>query len=468
LPKHFQTPVLFIYFSFFFSINDFSSVLSQNIVIDSIYLKGNETTKRNIILRELMFHEGDTIPLAGFEEKIVKSRENLLNTSLFNFVTIDTIREDFSHFIVHITVIERWYIWPFPIFELADRNFNVWWETKDFSRTNYGVYIVKENFRGRRETLKFKFQMGYNEEIAFSYNIPYVNKKQTLGLGLISSYGRNHETNYATSGNKQLFYKDEKNYTRERHSEGIRLTYRKNLRSLHSFEARYNFASVSDTIIKLNSDYLLSGNTKLNYFSTFYHYEYDERNSKYYPIQGYYFSFDAMKNGFGMFGYKNINADFIMLTIKYFSKLNSRWYYAASAKVKASEPGKPPYILQRGLGYSDFVRGYDYYVVDGQYFGLVKSEIRFVLLPTKITKIPFVKTEKFNKIHYTIYLNAYVDGGYVWDKYYYQGNALNNIFLLGGGISLNYVTYYDKVLGIDYSVNKLGEFGFFLHYLAPI
>ncbi len=467
--RAYYTSIVLVAFLFLLLSNQsHSNPFSPFVVIDSIQVKGNQITKRNIILRELMFHEKDTLVLSDLAENISKSRENLLNTSLFNFVTIDTVRKDSLNMNVKITVVERWYIWPFPIFELADRNFNVWWKTKDFSRTDYGVYIVKDNFRGRRESLKFKFQMGYNEDMAFSYTIPYINKKQTVGMGIVADFNRNHETTYATANNEQVYYKEENTYTRERFSQGIRLTYRKNLRAMHYWEVKYNFASVSTPIVSYNPDYFLNSASVFKYFSVYYKFEYDQRDSKYYPMLGYYVALDAMKNGLGIIGDYHLNADYILLNGKYYSKINKRFYTAWGIKGKISVPGKPSYFLQRALGYSDYVRGYDYYVIDGQHYALAKSELRFVLVPTQVTKIPFIKTEKFKKIHYTIYLNGYVDAGYVCDKYYYVGNSLTNTFLLGAGISLNYVTYYDKVLGIDYSINKMKETGIFLHYIAPI
>ena len=45
-----------------------------------------------------------------------------------------------------IDLVERWYIWPYPILEISERNFNVWWDDfqssnyQDFSRFNYGVF----------------------------------------------------------------------------------------------------------------------------------------------------------------------------------------------------------------------------------------------------------------------------------------------------------------------------------------
>ena len=48
-----------------------------------------------------------------------------------------------------------------------------------------------------------------------------------------------------------------------------------------------------------------------------------------------------------------------------------------------------------------------------------------------------------------------------------KDNNLSNSLLWGNGISLDYVTYYDKLLRIEFSVNHLGEKGVFLHFSNP-
>jgi hypothetical protein len=48
-----------------------------------------------------------------------------------------------------------------------------------------------------------------------------------------------------------------------------------------------------------------------------------------------------------------------------------------------------------------------------------------------------------------------------------EDNTLSNSLLWGKGISLDYVTYYDKLLRIEFSVNRLGEKGVFLHFSNP-
>ena len=48
-----------------------------------------------------------------------------------------------------------------------------------------------------------------------------------------------------------------------------------------------------------------------------------------------------------------------------------------------------------------------------------------------------------------------------------ENNDLTNQLLFGRGISLDYVTYYDKMLRIEYGINRLGEKGIFLHFTNP-
>ena len=75
--------------------------------------------------------------------------------------------------------------------------------------------------------------------------------------------------------------------------------------------------------------------------------------------------------------------------------------------------------------------------------------------------------KQFNKSHYSIYLGIFSDMGYISDNQNKASNPMQSKLLWGKGISLDYVTYYDKLLRIEYSVNHLGEKGVFLHFSNP-
>ena len=117
------------YFVFFilFNLCSFCSV-SQNLIIKNIFIEGLKTTKENTLLRELNFQEGDTINIKDLESIIEENKSNLLNQWLFNFVEFNPIIQK-KYIDILIKVTERWYIWPYPIFEIGERNFNVFWDT---------------------------------------------------------------------------------------------------------------------------------------------------------------------------------------------------------------------------------------------------------------------------------------------------------------------------------------------------
>ncbi|MBL7837735.1 MAG: hypothetical protein JNM67_09475, partial [Bacteroidetes bacterium] len=92
--------------------------------VEKIDIIGNRRTKSSIILRELTFAEGDTILNWNYHAE--QSRKQLINLFLFN-----EIKLSHDSGIVKVIVTERWYLWPIPILDYADRNFNQWWLTKD-------------------------------------------------------------------------------------------------------------------------------------------------------------------------------------------------------------------------------------------------------------------------------------------------------------------------------------------------
>ncbi|HQI45723.1 MAG TPA: hypothetical protein PLC59_06695 [Bacteroidales bacterium] len=436
-------------------------------VIQQIQLIGNKTTKPQIIYRELLFKENDTIAIIDIKNRIEQSRKNILNTSLFNFVTIDTIIQPENRLCIHINLTERWYIWPSLYLKINERNFNTWWETKDLSKLDYGIYFSWENFRGRKESLMFMFKKGYDELYGISYKIPYINKRKTIGLGISGGFSGNHEVPYNTAENHQLFYKEKEQYLVKNIFSTFHVVYRKGIFSTHTFHLSYNDYLFSDTLNHLNPDFSLINH--LQYFTFFYLFKRDHRDIKAYPLNGNYFDLEVVKHGFNLLKREKINMAFIHASYRKYWEISKRWYYAGGVNTKISTSAFQPYFLGQGLGYgNDYVRAYEYYVIDGQNFIVGKSNLKFAIIPTKVKKIPFIPFRKFSLLHYSLYTNLLVDVGYAYDRQGSINNKLSNTFLFGTGIGLDFVTYYDKVFRFEYSINKLGENGFFVHFVAPI
>lgn len=440
------------------------------IIIDSLQITGNNITKAHIIKRELLFAEKDTLLLSEYADIISQTTNNLNNTSLFNFVFIDT-NDVPIYKTLSIHVIERWYLWPTPYLNMAERNFSTWWQTKDLHKIDYGFTLVKDNFRGRREDLGFSFRRGFEENYSLSYNIPYINRKQTLGMGFSFGLARNKQQAAYIENNKLVYLKVEDFYLRENLSTSLSFNYRRRIHQRHSLWLTYNNQTFADTLLMQNDFFAKNSMNTNRYFSIRYLFRDDKRDSRAYPLQGHYFSFDVNKHGLGLLENEAVDILYVRATYRKFLQLSERFYFAFSHRGKLSNYSKQPFYLKRGLGYgNDYVRGYDYYVVDGISYWLSKNNIKYELLPPQIKDIRFIKNKRFGMIHYALYLNLFFDSGYAHDYHrtHQASNDLSNTFLYSYGAGVDFVTYYDKVLRIEYAVNRMLEKGFFVNFVAPI
>ena len=438
-------------------------------IVDSINIQGNYITKKNIILRELQYTVKDTISRESLKSFIERSRENILNTSLFNFVNIECVLIQGNKFKININVIERWYLWPYPVFEFADRNFNMWLKDKDLSRINYGFYIEENNFRGKKEILRLRVKRGFNEEYSMTYIIPYFDKNQESGLNFLFAFKRTHDIPYMSIDNKLIYLKQINKYSIYQYNCEVDYSYRQGLYNSHLLKFIYNNVNISDTLKMVGPKFLNNNKDSRNIFSLNYYFKRDYRDSKSYPLNGYFFDFLLNKTGLGFLKNDKLDVAYIITSLRTFYKISNSFYYANSFDLKLSNGACQPYYIQRGLGYeNDYVRGYQYYVVDGQHYGLFKSNFKYELLPTKVHNFNLLKSEKFDIIHYAIYMNLFYDIAYVKDNQFAKVNPLSNTLIYGGGVGFDFVTYYDKICRIEFSINKKGEKGIFIHLVAPI
>lgn len=441
-------------------------------VVHSIVLEGNKQTRPNIIFRELSFHTGDTLITRNLGKLIRTNRDNVFNTRLFNFVTIDTAFQPGNHLLdITIHVVERWYIWPIPYLEISDRNFNAWWETKDFSRLTYGVDLTFSNVRGRDETLVLLAHFGFNQLYGFSYSIPYINHKQTIGLGFGADAELNHEVAVKTVGNKPAYYKDPVTLPKQLATATMELFLRPSIYSIHTFSLTYDNYYFQDTLLKIPGFSLSNSNTQQ--FITFsYLYKNDHRDVQYYPLRGYYLDVEFNHS----IPFSITHNTYLKSNLKKFWQIYNRWYFASGITLKLSFEKEQPYYLQRGLGYArDYVRGYENYVIDGQHFFLMKNNLKFAVVPPYILRLPFFRSSKFNTVPLALYLNLFTDLAYVYhydqgtgNSHSGSGNTLQNALLVGYGTGLDFTTYYDVVVRCEFAMNLMGKPGFYLHFIAPI
>ncbi len=444
------------------------------VIAGKISISGNRITHPNIILRELKFKEGDTLKIASLPDILEHAKENIFNTRLFNFVTLDTSVDHGSNRLnLRIEVIERWYVWPIPYFQLSDQNINAWLQTWDWTKLTYGIDFTFFNVRGRNETLKIITHFGFNQKYGFTYKIPYVNRKQTIGAGFGADIELNHQVAIQTIDNKPLYYNGTNSYPKELTYAFADLLLRPNIYVIHTIRLAYNHYYLQDTVLHVPG-FSLSFSNNQDFATLWYQYRNDHRDVQYYPLNGWYFDLELNHS----FPYWFTHDTYIKSTFRKYFQLTDRWYYAFSLLGKLSFESQQPYYLQKGLGYGrEFVRGYEYYVVDGQHYLVFKNNIKFALIPERVEKLNFIRTNKFNTVPLALYLNVFTDMGYVYayrqkaygyDEVNIPFNSLQNTFMMGFGLGLDFTTYYDVVIRVEGSMNLLGKPGLYLHFIAPI
>jgi outer membrane protein assembly factor BamA len=438
------------------------------VTIRNIYITGNKRTKTDIILRELDFKVGDTIALPNLTFRLEQNEFNILNTGLFT-----TARINFKDWVgttnevgLAITVQEGWYVFPFPILEMADRNFNVWWETYNHSlrRLNLGIRFYHTNFTGNKDLLKAVFQIGFTKKYELNYTLPYFNKSRTLGLNINALHTREKEIGFNTFDNELIFGRNDEHPLLTRLRLGAGLRFRRNLDIYHQWNLTYHQNSIHESVRKeLNPDFFLHGNDQ-RYLAFDYSFTVDKRDIKPYPMQGYYFSTSMQYLGLNLSD--DINALNLIATFQQYFTLSDSWSLGLMLKGKTGLfRKKQPYFNSFALGYfDDYIRGYELYVVDGLDYVYHKGALRQKLLDREWNLGRYMRLESFRNMPVKLFLTLHNELGYVNNPFYKTNNPLSNELLWGTGIGLDLVVYYDKVINFEFSRNHRNEYGFFLHW----
>lgn len=438
--------------------------------IDTILIDGNKRTRNALILRELDFKPGDSLPRRELDQRLERNRLRLLNTNLFTQATFSMQQWiKGNRLVVHIALIENWYLYPIPVFELADRNFSVWWSEFDRSlqRVNYGLDWMHVNLTGNADVAKVNAQFGYSNKYEISYKHPGINKRRTLGVQAGVSYRRAREVAYDTEANRLMFRTHQDGWQIARLNASASLYWRPKLLTFHSFSLEYQDNRVSDSIAqRFNPYFFLDGQQQQRFLSLSYNLRLDHRDIAAYPTKGWISVAEMRYNGL----LPGDNLRLLRLYAEYgrYFSLTRRLNLETIARARTTLPRqRPPYFNNQALGYGDnFVRGYEFFVADGLDFGLLKSSLRYKIFNRTFNIRRGMPLEAFRVIPLQMYVSAHNDMGYANDPYYSKGNPLANRLLWGYGLSLDIVAFYNKVAKFQYTWNDQGNGGFFLQINA--
>lgn len=450
------------------SLNSIQDTTAYYITINRIFVLGNKKTREPIILRELSVKPGDSILNLDIPVLIEKDEIKLFNLHLFNVVEIRLLETTLGVADLLVEVNERWYTFPVPILQLADRNFNEWWQNynHDLRRIKFGLKLYQYNMRGRNETLTLSAQFGYVKRFELMYRIPYIDKRQKQGLIFHTDYLDAKNVPYRTENHKLVFLEKEfvLNNTR---GIGLTYTYRNSFYNHHRWGYAFRSTTIADSLYLRNPNYLGEGNLSQKFDVLSYQFVSEHRDVIAYPLKGYHLLFYLQKIGFAMSDdLEKLDA---WLSYARYIDLKKNFFLSNLTFAYWSNKNDIPYYNYGVMGYNKiFVRGYEVNVIEGPWYFLNKTTLKKRIF-SRVYSIDGTSLKQFKYIPLAIYLKTYGDFGYIENYPAYletvppMNNTLSNRLIAGTGVGLDVVTSYDTVIRFEYTLNSKRNTGFFFH-----
>lgn len=386
--------------------------------IAKIEIIGNDKTKPDVILRELFFAESERASL--FE--IAAAFKRVQSLMLFNRVKFDLVG-DSEYSSLLITVYEKWYIFPIPVLYRNER---------DWEKISYGGKLLYYNFLGRNILLNFSAAFGYNPLFKFSYYNPWF-----LGdLKLFTNFSIYH-------GKVQSLSPDLDEYEDTR--SGFDWLIGK--RFGHYF---YTGLTIGYAEIKAPPDIglTLSPNGKDRFPTLLATLQYDNRDLKEYPHQGWFLTLWGKRVGNGgPIRYYRYGSD-----IRRYVPLTQKLTLAVRTAVDLSS-GEIPSYDRVYFGYWERLRGHYYDIYEGENLAYGGAEIRFPVLKIRyidVETLPELEQYSTN-LKFGMSAGIFIETGKVWN----QSDAFTTKHLkpgFGAGIHfhLPYVEVFRVECGFDF------------------
>jgi outer membrane protein assembly factor BamA len=430
-----------------------------------VVFAGNAVTKERTLRAELDFHEGDTLSLADLHLRLEANRRRLFNLQLFHSVLAQAACNN-GQLTIIFGMQERWYTFPVPILSLADRNFRAWLNRPDrWQRVDYGLHVVRTNFRGRNEQVVANLQLGFNRKYELFYEAPGLGRFRRLGLGAGISYYQSHTLDYLTRADRLVPLRDDDAFPIQRFYASAGLRFRHTVQLLTALDFSYHRERIADSVNYYNPEYY-HGQTQREYLDFSLTSTRNRRNTFAYPLTGQFLQGTVAHRVF----LDHSTPALTTLRLRYarYFALGHGFYYSAGLSGQARLTRALAYADSRALGYEALVRGYDEYVIEGRHYALLQQGLSYRLFNAGQIHLKAITNPKINTIPLVLYLNVFTDAGYVASPNASPRNRLPNQLLSAVGLGLHLVTYYDWVLTAEYTLNALGQTGYFFRTAFPI
>ncbi len=436
---------------------------TSKLELRKITITGNKKTKSYIILREMQVKPGDSLAITQIPAALEIARSFIYNTTLFVEVNVSSLIISSHEFDVVVKVVERWYIFPIPVFQLADRSYNEWIEKYNASldRVSYGLRFYHKNASGRNDQFSITLINGFTRNISFNYKAPYSNPSLTEGVSVEGGFSQTREIPFLTNNKNNILYFKNDDFVKNEWFVSAAYISRRGLKKRETFTLGFRHIKIDDSIIsqQYNPAFFNSNKALQNFPELEYKLQFINVDNILYPLRGYTASFIINKRGLQW--ENNINRLSLRAAYHLYFTYPRKWYTSFRVSGEIKLPFEQPYINRRALGYrDDYLRGDEYFVIDGVASALAKFDLKKEIL--KFYLPTFLKSKTYSRLPFTIYAKTFADMGYAYIQPEFN-SRLNNRLLYSGGFGIDILTLYDLKVSIEYSCNQLWQKGLFLH-----
>ncbi len=397
--------------------------------VASILIFGNHNTRPEVIRRELLFREGTYLT----DSLLTASRKRLENLWLFNRVELIKMPKGDSVSVI-VSVTERLYIYPYPIFMVDDR---------DWNKLTYGFGFANINFRGMNEKLYVNALFGHHKGFLFSYINPWIGNEHHFTSGVF--FQKYDQINRAYQFEEKHYY---------------------GAVSLGKFWNRYFV-----TRITLFSDHIqvpegwqtvmLSGKREETNNGMRLTVIYDKRDLYAYPAHGWLVKFALTKNG--LFNTHLNYLQYLMDLRRYF---NYRGIILATRLYTKQSLGELPVYDRVYLGYLERIRGHFYEVIEGRHAFSAGVGLRFPLIPVRYFDLPaaLVPESSTRNLKFGLNFGFFAESGIVWNR---REEFSRQNFISGFGVGLHFLLPYVEVVRTDLAFDEQFHSQFLVEVLMP-
>lgn len=397
--------------------------------VAAIIIVGNKYTETEVLRRELLFKKGDMVS----DSLLQLSRKRLENLWLFNRVEMMPLPQQDSVSIL-ISVTERLFFFPYPIFNVDDR---------DWNKLTYGLGFAHINFRGRNEKLYLNLLFGHRSGYMLAYDNPWFGGRHHFTAGLfLQKY---------TQLNRSLSFEEKHWYAAG---------------NFGKYWSRFLSTQLVFYIDQINVDaawqqYMATGTGRDNNIGLRLISQYDTRDLYAYPSQGWYVNGTIIKSGFFE---PKINYLKYSLDVRHYESfggiiLAGRMYLRRSR-------GELPIYDEIYFGFGERIRGHFYEVQTGSQALSAGLALRFPLLKTRYFNLPSYLLPKSSTQNLKFGINGglFAESGLLWN--HPHEFALRRT-INGFGFGLHFLLPYIEVLRTDLAFNEKWQSQLLVEILMP-